>query len=138
MKNYLLTLATIGILIITACNTKTDVTNALDNSENRKEIYSTILNDHQMMNEFMDMMNENKHDMMMQVNHKEINDMISVFMNDSVACDQLTDSMMTHQGMMYMMLDKMHSKEIIDKNTKEETEKRLDRQYDLSKLRHWH
>ncbi|MBW6537524.1 MAG: hypothetical protein K0B11_21125 [Mariniphaga sp.] len=138
MKNYLLTLAFIGILIITACNTKTDVTNALDNSESRKEIYSTILNDHQMMNEFMEMMNENKHDMMMQVNHKEINDMISVFMNDIVACDQLTDSMMTHQGMMHMMLDKMHSKEMIDKNTKEQTEKRLDQQYDFSKVRHWH
>jgi len=138
MKNYLLTLAIIGTLIITACNTKTDETNALDNSENRKEIFSTILNDQQMMNEFMDMMNENKHDMKMQINHKETNDMISMFMSDSVACDQLTDSMMTHKGMMHMMLDKMYSKEMIDKNTKEQTEKRLDQQFDLSNVRHWH
>ena len=145
MKNYLLTLAIIGILIITACNTKTEVTNALDNSESRKEIYSTIINDHQMMTEFMEMTNENdnammmmKGNQMMSVNHKEMKDMIPVFMNDSVACNQLTDSMMIHQGMMNMMLDKMHAKGMIDENTKEQAEKRFVQQNDFDKIRHWH
>jgi DNA-binding MarR family transcriptional regulator len=59
-------------------------------------------------------------------------------MNDSVACDQLTDSMMTHQGMMHMMLDKMHSTGMINKSTKEQAEKRFVQQNDFDKVRHWH
>ncbi|MFO8234949.1 MAG: hypothetical protein R6U04_06075 [Bacteroidales bacterium] len=145
MKNYLLTLAIIGILIFTACNTKTEVPNALDEPENRKEIYSTIMNDHQMMTEFMEMTNESEHAMMMMEgnqmmsgNHKAKEDMISVYMKDSTACDQLTDSIMIHQGMMYMMLDKMHSKGMIDENTKEQAEERFVQRSDFDKIRHWH
>jgi small nuclear ribonucleoprotein (snRNP)-like protein len=143
MKHNLLVITIIGMLIITACNSKTDVVSTLDNSENRKEIYSAIMNDHQMMTEFMEMMNEHammmmKEGHMMSGNLEGMDDMISLYMNDSIACDQLTDSMMIHQGMMYMMLDKMHSKGMIDKSTKKEVEQQFVQQYDIDKIRHWH
>ncbi|MGM0551071.1 MAG: hypothetical protein ACQESW_08330 [Bacteroidota bacterium] len=97
------------------------------------------MNDNQMMAEFMEMTNENEHAMnMMSDNQREMKAMISVYMNDSVACDQLTDRMMTHQGMMHMMLDKMHSTGMNNKSTKEQAEKRFVQQNDFDKVRHWH
>ncbi|MDZ7742480.1 MAG: hypothetical protein U5Q03_12200 [Bacteroidota bacterium] len=63
-------------------------------------------------------------------------------MNDSLACDYLTDSMMVHRKTMNMMLDKMHNAGIMDQQSTKKAKKKVKEitppQYDFSKVRHWH
>ena len=93
MKRNLLFITIIFLLI--GCSQQADVGVMLENPEMKKDIFSSILGDHELMTELMDKMMSNEHAMMM--------------MQGS---DDMMDMMMKDVNMMQMMKDKpemMHS-----------------------------
>jgi len=152
MKTFVITIFAVVMLGFTACNQQSNVKDLLSNPETRNEIYSTITNNHQMMMEFMDIAKDSKHAMMMiqedeffeseMMNMENMKKTADMFMQDSLACDHLTDNMMGNREVMNMILRKMHKQGMMDKNSMQESMKKVEQktvpQYDFSKVRHWH
>lgn len=152
MKTLAITLFALAIFGLTACNQQPAVHEVLDDQESREDVYKTIVNDEDMMVEFMNVMQDNQHAMMMMqgnehmmsgmMNRENMMEMMSVYMNDSTACEHLTDSMMVHRRTMNMMLEKMHEQGMMNQECMEETSKKVEKmtppQYDFGNIRHWH
>ena len=152
MKTLIITLTGIILIAATACNQKNDPGKDLDNATYRNEVFQTIINDHQMMTEFMEELQHNGHGMMMMqeneqmmpgvMNRESMMEMMPVYMNDSIACEYLTDSIMVHRKTMEMMLNKMHAAGIMDQQSMEKAKRKVKEstvpQFDFGKVRHWH
>ena len=63
-RSILFSLATIALLLM-GCTQQADVSTMLNNGESKDKVYSAILDDHEMMTEFMGRMMSNEHAMMM-------------------------------------------------------------------------
>lgn len=153
MKTFVISIFTVAMLGLAGCNQQsTTVKDLLNDPEKRTEIYSTISANHQMMMEFMNAVHNNEHAMMM-IQEDEIlmaagmsmdnmRETTAMFMQDSLACDHLTDNMIANREVMKMMLNKMYGQGMMDKNSMQETMKKVEKktkpQYDFSKIRHWH
>lgn len=88
----------------------TDVTGLLDKPETKTEIFNTILNDHQLMLEFMTALKENDHAMMMMKENHSMMDPEehgSSAMGEGHHMMEMKDEnqMMDHDAMMGMMKD---------------------------------
>lgn len=68
MKKLTIILSTLIFLTLNAFSQSAEIKGLLDKQETRTEIYNTILNDHQLMTEFMKDMKGNKHASMMMQN----------------------------------------------------------------------
>ena len=148
MKTLWITLSAIAILAFAGCNQRTEVNEMLDDPRTRNEIYSEIVNNHQLMTEFMKKIRSNEHGMTMMEGYdrgmmdmENMHETASMFMQDSVACDHLTDSIMNHHEVMEMMLNKMHNRGFMDKECMEESKEKLENaglpEFDFGNIRHW-
>ncbi|MCB0592997.1 MAG: hypothetical protein H6557_31740 [Lewinellaceae bacterium] len=54
-----------AILLTTSCTQQADVNAMLENAETKDKVFSAILDDHELMTEFMNKMRSNEHAMMM-------------------------------------------------------------------------
>lgn len=84
MKTFIF-LSILTLLSFTSYNKTNDVKEKLNNPESRKEIFNTILNDHEYMTEFIQAMHGNQHAMMMMYgdNNYTIGKSGNMVMNDS-------------------------------------------------------
>ena len=97
MKKITILFAALLLFTINSYSQNTDVKALLDKSETRTEVFNTILNDHQLMMEFMKEMKGNQHAMMMM---KENNRMMKK--DGNMEMDQ-KHQMMNHDKMRSMM-----------------------------------
>jgi len=121
-----------------------EVSEFLNNVESRTVIFNEILNDHQLMMEFMDAMKDNKHAMMMwsdssmmgmndnqsEMMHQMMSkmkqnpdlmqsmmgNMMDMCERDSTHCKQMAEVMSEHPHMMMMGMQKMKEKESGESN----------------------
>ena len=63
-RSILFSLATIALLLM-GCTQQADVSTMLNNAETKDKVFSAILDDHELMTEFMNKMRSNEHAMMM-------------------------------------------------------------------------
>ena len=161
MKTIFFLLVTFWTLNSYGQNNK--INGLLEKPETRTEIFNAIMNNHELMMEFMQSMKQNDHAMMMMqennmmshdgnmmmnnqmmghnmMSHdpKLMGQMVSVYMNDSVACEQLTDSIMTHRGMMNMMMRKMYKNGMLDQNEVQKVHNMMMNKSDFDKVKHMH
>jgi hypothetical protein len=93
------------LLTVNGYSQNTDVKTLLDKQETKKEVFNTILGDHQLMMEFMTAMKGNEHAMMMMQNSdSQMKEMKG--MNEDGAMKSSSTEHKMHQGeMMGMMKD---------------------------------
>jgi len=118
----------------------TDVTGLLDKPETRTEIFNTILNDHQLMMEFMNAMKKNDHAMMMMKENSSImgddskgdmemgdehhmmrmmmDSMMVMCEQDSIMCNEMIDMMSEHPHMIQMSMQKIKEKSMMEPSGK--------------------
>lgn len=65
MKTIVIFLSMMTLFVLNGFGQKTNVTGLLENKETRTEIFNTIMNDHELMTDFMNAMHNNEHAMMM-------------------------------------------------------------------------
>ena len=63
-RSILFSLATIALLLM-GCTQQADVSTMLNNAETKDKVFSAIVDDHELMTEFMNKMMSNEHAMMM-------------------------------------------------------------------------
>ncbi len=144
MKNTLKTVIafTLAIATLSACQQQEDVSTMLKNEDSRKEIYNTIIADHEYSQELMAKMMEDDHTQMMKGNGDMMNimmsdnadmkammkqkpemmrGMMSNMMNmadsDSSMCSQMMTMMKDRPNMMGQMMEMMHKEGMMDKET---------------------
>jgi hypothetical protein len=101
-KLILLSLAAI-IIIWIGCSQQADVSSMLKNAETKDNVFSAILDDHEMMTEFMNKMMSNEHAMMMVQGN---NEMMGMMMGEGNMVKMMKDKPeMMHNTMSGMMKD---------------------------------
>lgn len=133
------------VLVFNVNGQNTDVKAFLDNQETRTEIFNAIVNDHQLMMDFMKMAKENEHGAMMMRNvenhqmnkmepkkdsmmdmmkgnpemmQKMLGNMMEMCEKDSVMRSQMANMMTEHPEMMKMCMQKMKEKGMMNPDGK--------------------
>ena len=126
MKKTAIILSTLFLVTFNGISQKVEVKGLLEKPETRSEIFNTILNDHQLMMEFMQEMKGNEHASMMMQNEKPqmgemmgsnpdmmkkmMGNMMDMCEKDSVMRSTMVDMMTQHPEMMKCMKQKMEDK----------------------------
>ncbi|MBK8503525.1 MAG: hypothetical protein IPL46_15715 [Saprospiraceae bacterium] len=103
MNKLILLSLTATILLWMGCGQQADVDSMLNNAESKDKVFSAIMDDHELMTEFMTKMKSNEHaTMMMQGNH----DMMGKMMGEGNMMKMMKDKPdMMHNMMGEMMKD---------------------------------
>jgi len=97
MKTLALTLTMITLLTFNGLGQSKEIKTLLDKPETRKEVFNTIMNDHELMMDFMNQMKGNQHAKMMMNENSQMKP-------QDVKMDMKGDhQMMGHENMMNMM-----------------------------------
>ena len=104
MKKAIILILAVTVIILSSCNqATTDVNALLKNAETKKEIFSAITGDHQLMTDFMGNMMNNEHAMMMMKGDQK---MMGMMMEKGNMMKMMKDQPdMTHNMMGDMMKD---------------------------------
>lgn len=135
MKETVLTILLATGVWLTGCQSSTNVQDVLEDESQRRELYSTILNNDSLRTEMMAMMHNTQTDgmmgnkehmkgmmgsggMMMNHNQEAMQDMMQQMMaqceTDTAACNMMSRMMMRHSGMMQNMMQRMHENGMMD------------------------
>lgn len=103
MKKILLFSFTATALFWIGCSQPTNVDSMLENAESKDQVFAAILEDHELMTEFMDKMMSNEHAVMMMKGNQKMMDMMA---NEGNMMQMMKDRPeMMHQMMSGMMKD---------------------------------
>lgn len=103
MKKIALFSLAAALLLWIGCSQQADVSSMLKNAESKDKVFSAILDDHELMTEFMTKMMSNEHAMMMM---KGNHDMMGRMMGDGNMMQMMKDNPdMMHNMMSGMMKD---------------------------------
>ncbi|WP_366186639.1 hypothetical protein [Flavobacterium ovatum] len=103
MKTNVIILSLMVFVTLSSCNSKTDPKAILENPNSRKELFSTIANDHDLMTEFMVNMQGNK----MMIGNMMGGNGMQMMMKDSTMSVSLMQGMMGNHVMMQSMMTEM-------------------------------
>ena len=113
-RSILFSLATIALLLM-GCTQQADVSTMLNNAETKDKVFSAILDDHEMMTEFMNKMMSNEHAMMMMQGNKDMmgmmmkgGDMMQMMQGNPEMMHNMMNSMMKDGNMMAHMMQMMN------------------------------
>jgi outer membrane lipoprotein-sorting protein len=102
MKNLIVLILAVTVTILSSCNqATTDVNALLQNDESKKEIFSAIIADHQMMTDFMGDMVNNEHAVMMMKGDQK---MMGMMMKKGTMMKMMNDNPEMMHGMMAEMM----------------------------------
>ena len=113
MKNVMLFFLAVVILPSVGYTQQPDVNAILENSETKDKVFSTIMEDHELMTEFMGKMMSNEHAMMMMKGNKEMMDrmmgerMMKMMKDNPEMMHGMMGEMMKDGDMMGQMMKKM-------------------------------
>jgi len=103
MKSTILFSFAMGFLLLIGCTQQGEVSSMLKNAETKDEVFTVILDDHEMMKDFMKKMMDNKHAMMMMQGDHNI---MGKMMEDGKMMNMMKDKPeMMHNMMSKMMKD---------------------------------
>lgn len=145
MKKSLLPLLASLLLLASACSQSDNVQAMLQNESERRQVYSTILEDEQMRGELMAMMRDQNmgagmmqnggmvgdtagmakvHRQQMQIHMQQ---MMTLCESDTAACNEMSRMMLQNQGMMQHMVQRMQHQGMIDANCMEQMKAHMGR-----------
>jgi hypothetical protein len=102
MKNLIVLILVVTVTILSSCNqATTDVDALLKNTESKKEIFSAITSDHQLMTDFMGAMMNNEHAVMMMKGDQK---MMGMMMEKGNMMKMMKDKPEMMHGMMGEMM----------------------------------
>ena len=108
------------ILFTTSCAQQADVNAMLKNAETKDKVFSAIMDDHQLMTEFMNKMMTNEHAMMMMQGNKGMmgmmmqgGNMMQMMQGNPELVQNMISSMMKNGNMMAQMMQMMNQKGMI-------------------------
>ena len=112
-RSILFSLATIALLLM-GCTQQADVSTMLNNAETKDKVFSAILDDHEMMTEFMNKMMSNEHAMMMMKGDQKMmgmmmgeGDMMKMMKDKQEMMNNMMGEMMKDGKMMGNMMQMM-------------------------------
>ena len=129
-KLAVISIAMLGLLL-NSCNQPANVQSLLENPQTRNEIYSTILEDHQMMTDFMDQMTASEHGMMMMQGHEGMRNrmMEGAQMMDMMKQNpKMMNQLMKNGPMMGQMLQRMQQNGMMSEECLQSTMKMMEGQ----------
>ena len=107
MKKTIIFFLVVFTFFLSSCDQQTDVNSLLEITETKDQLFGAILEDHEMMTEFMNRMKSNDHAMMMMKGNDE---MMGMMMGDGTMMKMMNqEEMMSDECMescMKMMTDK--------------------------------
>ena len=113
MKTVLKFIAIIGLLTLSGCQGKVDPKQVLEKENSRQEVFQAILDNHDYMTDFMNVMQNNDHAMtMMQGNQM----MMGHMMQDSSMVNTMMQKMLSNKTMMAHMMQMMTNKGMMSKD----------------------
>lgn len=116
MKSTILFSFAMGFLLLIGCTQQGEVSSMLKNAETKDEVFTVILDDHEMMKDFMKKMMDNKHAMMMmQGDHNIMGKMMEdgKMMNMMKDKPEMMHNMMKDSSMMGHMMQMMTQEDMM-------------------------
>ena len=120
MKKTIIFFLVVFTFFLSSCDQQTDVNSLLEITETKDQLFGAILEDHEMMTEFMNRMKSNDHAMMMMKGNDE---MMGMMMGDGTMMKMMKDKpammnnmmsdMMKDGKMMEQMMKMMNQEEMM-------------------------
>jgi hypothetical protein len=148
IKKHVLTLLTLMLLAATGCRQTGNVQELLQDKNNRQKVFTAILDDEKMRNEFMDVMRERNMGAMMGQGgmmhgggmmadsmgmaglnrgqmQARMQQMMALCQSDSAACNLMAGMMMRQRELMGNMMQRMQQRGMMDDNCLQQMRRRL-------------
>ena len=139
MKKTIIFFLVVFTFFLSSCDQQTDVNSLLEITETKDQLFGAILEDHEMMTEFMNRMKSNDHAMMMMKGNDEMMGMMmgdgtmmkmmkdKPAMMNNMMSDMMKDGKMMEQMMKMMNQEYAGAKKILEINTAHPLIKNLSR-----------